>query len=145
MVCSKMYTNTFIQFELWLTLVELTNAIINQTKILTCWNIWEKINLKTMSSLFFFLVKIYNLNRYSVCTMEASENVLSILVDPEMKVVQLCLILRYPMDGNLPGISVHGILQARILAWVAIPLSKGPPQPRVQTHSSRTAGRFFNI
>ena len=77
--------------------------------------------------------------------METSENVLSILVDPEVKVVQLCLILPYPMDWNLPGISVHGILQARILAWVAIPLCKGPPQPRDQTHSSRTAGRFFNI
>ena len=37
------------------------------------------------------------------------------------------------MDGNLPGSSVHGILQARILEWVAIPFSRGSSQPRNQT------------
>ena len=35
------------------------------------------------------------------------------------------------MDCNLPGSSVHGILQARILEWVATPFSKGSSQPRV--------------
>ena len=37
-----------------------------------------------------------------------------------MLVAQLCLILCYPMDCSLPGSSVHGILQARTLEWVAI-------------------------
>ena len=41
-------------------------------------------------------------------------------------VVQLCLTLCDSMDCSLPGSSVHGILQARILEWVAIPFSKGP-------------------
>ena len=36
----------------------------------------------------------------------------------------------------LPGSSVHGILQARILAWVAMPSSRGSFQPRDQTHIS---------
>ena len=36
-----------------------------------------------------------------------------------------------------------GILQARILEWVAMPSSSGSPQPRDQTHVSCTAGRFF--
>ena len=36
---------------------------------------------------------------------------------------QSCLTLRYPMDCSPPGISVHGILQARKLEWIAIPLS----------------------
>ena len=40
-------------------------------------------------------------------------------------VAQLCLILCDPMDGSPPGSSVHGILQARILEWVAIAFSRG--------------------
>ena len=44
-----------------------------------------------------------------------------------------------------PGFSVHGILQARILEWVAIPFSRGSYQPRDQTQVSCTAGRFFTI
>ena len=40
-------------------------------------------------------------------------------------VTQLCLILCDPMDCSLPGSSVHGILQARILKWVTISFSKG--------------------
>ena len=35
-----------------------------------------------------------------------------------------------PMDYSLPGSSVHGILQARILEWIAIPFSKGSSRPR---------------
>ena len=38
---------------------------------------------------------------------------------------------------------VHGILQARILEWVAIPFSRGSSQPRGQTRVSYIAGRFF--
>ena len=43
-----------------------------------------------------------------------------------------------------PGSSVHGVLQARILGWIAISSSRGSFQPRDQTHFSCTlAGRFF--
>ena len=45
------------------------------------------------------------------------------------KLLQLCLTLCNPMDYSLPGSSVHGILQARILEWVALPSSKGSKQP----------------
>ena len=38
-----------------------------------------------------------------------------------------------PMDCSLPGSSVHGILQARILEWVTIPFSRGSSQPRDHT------------
>ena len=41
------------------------------------------------------------------------------------KLLHLCLILCDPMNCSLPGSSVHGILQARILEWVAVPSSKG--------------------
>ena len=40
-----------------------------------------------------------------------------------------------PMDCSPPGSSVHGALQARILDWVAISVSKGSSQPRDQTRS----------
>ena len=38
-----------------------------------------------------------------------------------------------PMDCSLPGSSVHGILQARILEWIAIPFSRGSTWPRVSS------------
>ena len=41
------------------------------------------------------------------------------------KSLQSCVTLCNPMDCNLPDSFVHGILQARILQWVAIPFSKG--------------------
>ena len=41
-----------------------------------------------------------------------------------------------PMDCGPPGSSVHGILQARTLEWVAIPFSRGSSWPRDQTHTS---------
>ena len=51
----------------------------------------------------------------------------------KVKVAQLCLTLCDPMDYGLSGSSVHGILQARILEWVAFPFSRGSSQPRDQT------------
>ena len=50
-----------------------------------------------------------------------------------------------PMDCSLPGSSVHEILQARILGWVAILFSRDFSQPRDQTHVSHIAGKFFTI
>ena len=47
------------------------------------------------------------------------------------------------MDSSLPGSSVHGILQVRILEWVAISFSRGSSQPRNRTRVSCIAGRFF--
>ena len=49
------------------------------------------------------------------------------------------------MNCSLPGSSVHGILQARILEWVALPSSRGSSQSRDWTWVSHTAGRFFII
>ena len=48
-------------------------------------------------------------------------------------------------DCSPPGSSVHGILQARILEWVAFPFSRGSSRPRDQTQVSHTAGRCFTI
>ena len=45
-------------------------------------------------------------------------------------VTQLCLTLCHPVNCRPPGSSIHEILQARILAWVAMPFYKGSSQPR---------------
>ena len=60
----------------------------------------------------------------------------------------LSLTLCNPMNCSPPGSSAHGILQAKILEWVAISSSRGSSQCRDQTHVSGvscTAGRFFTI
>ena len=56
----------------------------------------------------------------------------------KVKAAQSCLTLYNPVDYT-----VHGILQARILEWVAFPFSRGSSQPRDQTQVSLIAGRFF--
>ena len=61
-------------------------------------------------------------------------------------VTKSCPTLCDPMDCSLPGSSVHGILQARILEWVAISSSRGSSRPRDQTHISYVsciADEFF--
>ena len=58
---------------------------------------------------------------------------------------QLCLTLCDPMDCSPPVSFVHGIHKARILEWVAIPLSRGSSRPRDQTWLSLIAGRFLTI
>ena len=60
-------------------------------------------------------------------------------------VTQSCLTLCDPMDCSPPGSSVHGILQARILEWVAMPSSGESSQPRDQIQVSRIAGRCFTL
>ena len=48
-------------------------------------------------------------------------------------IAQSCLTLCDPKDCSPPGFSVHGISQARILEWVAVPSSMGSSRPRDQT------------
>ena len=58
----------------------------------------------------------------------------------ESEVAQSCLTLWDPMDCSLPGFSVHGILQARVLEWVTISFSRGSSQPKDRTQVSHIAG-----
>ena len=60
-------------------------------------------------------------------------------------VAQSCLTLCDPTGCSPPGFSVHGILQARILKWIAIPFSRGTSQPRNRNLVSCMAGRFFTV
>ena len=77
---------------------------------------------------FFFCLKLSSWYQYS-----------------EVLVAQLCLTLCDPMNCSPPGSSIHGILQARTLKWVAIPFSRGSSWPRDQTWVSSIAGRFFTV
>ena len=63
----------------------------------------------------------------------------------KVKIAQSCPTLCDPLDCSLPGSSVHGILQARILEWVTVHFSRGSSQPRDQTQVSCIAGRFYTI
>ena len=60
-------------------------------------------------------------------------------------VAQSRLNLCNPMDGSPPDSSVPGILQARILEWVAIPFSRDLLDPRIKPVTPALAGGFFTI
>ena len=61
------------------------------------------------------------------------------------EVAQSCLTLCNPMDCSLPGSSVHGIFQARILEWVVISFSRGSSRPRDRTRVPLIVGRRFTL
>ena len=58
----------------------------------------------------------------------------------ESEVAPSCLTLCDPMDCRLQGSSIHGILQAGVLEWVAISFSRGSSRPRDRTWVSLIAG-----
>ena len=63
----------------------------------------------------------------------------------KLSLAQSCLTLCNPMDYSPPGSSVHGILQARILEWAAMPSFRASSRLRDRTQVSCIAGRFFTI
>ena len=69
----------------------------------------------------------------------------SVITESESEVVQSCPTLCDPVDCSLPGSSLHGFLQAKILEWVAISFSRGSSWPRDRIWVSHTGGRRFNL
>ena len=67
------------------------------------------------------------------------------LCESESEIIQSCPTLCDTVDNSPPGSSVHGILPARILEWVAISVSRGSSGPRDRTQVSRIADRRFNL
>ena len=63
-----------------------------------------------------------------------------VFVSVSVLVIQSCLTLYDLMDCTQPGSSIHGILQTRILEWVAMPSSRRTSQSRDQTHVSYVSG-----
>ena len=68
-----------------------------------------------------------------------------LLLNVRVSVAQSCPTLCDPMDCSPPGFSVHGILQARTLEWVAMPFSRGSSWPTDWTWVSPFVGRFFTV
>ena len=83
------------------------------------------------------LLQSTKLSNWCSTSYTATSHHLSIL-HVKVKVTQPCPTLCYPM-----GYTVHGILQARTLEWVAFPASRGSSKPRDWTQVSCIAGRFF--
>ena len=73
-----------------------------------------------------------------VSVVQQSKPVTHTLMEVKVKFTQSCPTLCDPLDYT-----VHGISQARILEWVAIPFTRGSSQPRDRTHVSCFAGGFF--
>ena len=70
-------------------------------------------------------VRMFNKLLTYLKSIELSFHVFRIYVEEEVLVIQSCLTLCDPMDYSPLSSSVHGILQARVLEWVAIALSRG--------------------
>ena len=85
-----------------------------------------------------FLIK-HRPQRLTLCVC------VSVCLCVSVLIVQSCTTLCNPMDCSLPGSSVHGILQTRILEWVDMPFSRESSHPRDQNQVSCIAGRFFTI
>ena len=82
----------------------------------------------------------------SLCWTTETERCSSATSACAMQSLQACPTLHDPMGCSPPGSSDHGILQARILEWVAMPSSRGSSWPRDQTQvscSSCIAGEFL--
>ena len=84
------------------------------------------------SLLWYCYFKCYNFSKY-------------IFLKSKVLVSQLCPTLYNPMDNSLPGLSVHRILQARIIEWVAILFSRGFSLPSDRPLFSYIADRFFSV
>ena len=78
-----------------------------------------------------FIIQFWHSVLFTTITLE-------IYVKVKVKVTQL-----YPTLCNSIDYTVHGILQARILEWVAFPFSRGSSQPRDLTQASHIVGGFF--
>ena len=90
---------------------------------------------------FWNLLEFLFLNIFNPCLVESAY--VEPWIQKESEIAQSCLTVCDPVDCSPPGSSVHGILQARILEWVAISFSRGSSQPRDRTRVSRIAGRRF--
>ena len=75
------------------------------------------------------------------CLLHQQEG--SLPLAPPRKPTVSCLTLCDPMDCSLPGFSVHGIFQARVLEWGAISFSRGSSWPRDRTQVFCIAGKRF--
>ena len=101
--------------------------IVNREVFTCCISDYEGSHIDPAYQSFFFLFFLRNVSA------------------PKVKVKVLCPILCNPMDCCLPRSSIHRILQARMLEWVAISFSRRSSRPSNGTWVSHILGRFFTI
>ena len=93
----------------------------------------------TISATLLFTLFMMNYNQVAASDCQSNGDILFLTFAFALS----CLILCHPMDYSLPGSSVHGNFQARILELVAISFSRGPSQPRDRALVSHTTDRVF--
>ena len=94
-------------------------------------------DLATKQQLYIYIIYIYKYIPFHILFHYGL--LLNMNIDPyviQLLVAQSCPTLCEPMDCSPPGSSVHGIVQARILEWVAVSFSRGSSQPRDGTCAS---------
>ena len=87
-------------------------------------------------------------NPHPLCSLWVTFAIASVIMGIKVKWVKSpshVWLFATPWTRSLPGSSLHGILQARVLEWFAISFSRGSSQPRDWTHVSRIPGRCFNL
>ena len=131
---------TLLCFRLWHSsyfsqaVLSLGTIDILDLESLSC--VCSPVHFRMLSSILGF----YPLNVSSIPKLWESK-----LFPKTNEVAQSCPTLCDPMDCSLPGSSIHGIFQARVLEWAAISFSRRSSQPRDQTQISCIAGRRFTI
>ena len=86
-----------------------------------------------------------NYSQYLIITYNGKDSEKEYRYMREMKFLSRVQLFEIPWTVVLPGSSIRGIFQARVLEWVAISFSRGSSQPRDQTQVSCTAGRRFTL
>ena len=102
-------------------------------------------NIRKVPYSFFFFLEHSKINSRHCSILPVNTSLCVYVYESESEVAQSCSTLCDPMDCSLPGSSLHGILQARVLEWGAISFSRGSSRPRDRTLVSCIPGRHFNL
>ena len=98
-----------------------------------------------MEFIFFSGMDIWWKIKFKIFKIKCKTHLCLVVVCVCVLVTQSCLTLCNPTDHIPPGSSVHEILQARIVGWVATSFSRRSSQPRDRTRVSCIADRYFTV
>ena len=125
---------TLLGVQCWL----MTGRSAQHAKVLCCWKTGPT-SQRTLISLKLLIVDSWVTMYFLIFLFPSIYNICCCLV------AKACLTLCSLMDCSLPGSSVHGISQARILEWVAFSFTMESSRSRDWTGISCTAGRIFTL
>ena len=122
--------------------------LISTTNFILIWQRVKNLRLRGVTKILKFIGSEIELRLFRIQTYAAFVDLFymcAYIWKVKMLVSQSCLTFCDHTDRSPPGSSAHGILQARILEWVAILFFRGSSLPRDGTWASCIAGRFFTI